>query len=61
MAMIPFIRGYAHICLDPEDYYGLLSGIMHGYGTGSLDVVPIYNKLLGMFLMDKKLLALQIS
>ena len=41
MAMIPFIRGYAHICLDPEDYYGLLSGIMHGYGTGSLDVVPI--------------------
>ena len=47
MAMIPFIRGYAHICLDPEDYYGLLSGIMHGYGTGSLDVVPIYNKLFG--------------
>lgn len=47
MAMIPFIRGYAHICLDPEDYYGLLSGIMHGYGTASLDVVPIYNKLFG--------------
>ena len=47
MAMIPFIRGYAHICLDPEDYYGLLSGIMHGYGIGSLDVVPIYNKLFG--------------
>ena len=47
MAMIPFIRGYAHICLDPEDYYGLLSGIMHGYGTDSLDVVPIYNKLFG--------------
>lgn len=47
MAMIPFIRGYAHICLDQEDYYGLLSGIMHGYGTGSLDVVPIYNKLFG--------------
>ena len=47
MAMIPFIRGYAHICLDPKNYYGLLSGIMHGYGTGSLDVVPIYNKLFG--------------
>ena len=47
MAMIPFIRGYAHICLDPEDYYGLLSSIMHGYGTGSLNVVPIYNKLFG--------------
>lgn len=47
MAMIPFMRGYAHICLDPEDYYGSLSGIMHGYGTDSLDVVPIYNKLFG--------------
>ena len=47
MAMIPFIRGYAHICLDPEDYYGALSTIMHGYGTDSLDVVPIYNKFFG--------------
>ncbi|MGN8799137.1 AAA family ATPase [Candidatus Merdisoma sp. HCP28S3_D10] len=47
MAMIPFIRGYAHICLDPEDYYGKLSGIMHGYGTESLDIIPIYNKLFG--------------
>ena len=47
MSMIPFMRGYAHISLDPEDYYGQLSNIMHGYGTGSLDVVPIYNKLFG--------------
>ena len=47
MAMIPFIRGYAHICLDPEDYYGKLSDIMHGYGTESLDIIPIYNKLFG--------------
>ena len=47
MAMIPIISRYAHICLDPEDYYGLLSSIMHGYGTGSLNVVPIYNKLFG--------------
>ena len=47
MSMIPFMRGYAHICLDPEDYYGKLSNIMHGYGTRSLDVIPIYNKLFG--------------
>lgn len=47
MAMIPFIRGYAHICLDLEDYYGALSGIMHGYGTKSLDMVCIYNKFFG--------------
>ena len=47
MAMIPFIRGYAHICLDSEDYYGKLSDIMHGYGTESLDIIPIYNKLFG--------------
>lgn len=47
MAMIPFMRGYAHISLDPEDYYGQLSNIMHGYGNGSLDVIPIYNSLFG--------------
>lgn len=47
MAMIPFVRGYAHINLDPNDYYGKLSGIMHGYGTSSLDVIPIYNSLFG--------------
>lgn len=47
MAMIPFMRGYAHICLDPNDYYGQLSNIMHGYGNGSLDVIPIYNSLFG--------------
>jgi hypothetical protein len=47
MAMVPFMRGYAHISLDPDDYFGLLSNIMHGYGTGSVDVVPIYQKLFG--------------
>lgn len=47
MAMIPFMRGYAHISLDPNDRYGQLSAIMHGYGTGSLDVSPIYNSLFG--------------
>ena len=47
MAMIPFIRGYAHICLDKNDYYGKLSNIMHGYGTERLDIVPIYKELFG--------------
>ncbi len=47
MAMIPFMRGYAHISLDPDDRFGQLSAIMHGYGTGSLDVIPIYNSLFG--------------
>ena len=47
MAMVPFMRGYAHISLDPNDRYGQLSSIMHGYGTGSLDVIPIYNSLFG--------------
>ena len=47
MAMIPFMRGYAHISLDIDDDFGKLSDIMHGYGTGSVDVVPIYKKLFG--------------
>lgn len=47
MAMIPFMRGYAHIGLDSNDYYGQLSNIMHGYGNGNLDVIPIYNSLFG--------------
>ena len=47
MAMVRFMRGYAHINLDPTDRYGQLSAIMHGYGTESLDVIPIYNSLFG--------------
>ena len=47
MAMVPFMRGYAHISLDPDDDYGTLSNIMHGYSTGSVDVIPIYKKLFG--------------
>ncbi len=47
MAMIPFMRGYAHVSLDLDDDYGTLSDIMHGYGSGKVDVVPIYKKLFG--------------
>lgn len=47
MSMIPFMRGYAHISLDSNDYYGRLSEVMHGYGTTSIDLVPIYNTLFG--------------
>ena len=48
MSMVPFMRGYAHIAIDQnDDVFGQLSGIMHGYGTGGIDVVPIYKKLFG--------------
>lgn len=57
MSMIPFMRGYAHISLDPEDYYGALSNIMHGYSTGSLDVVPIYKNLFGFDFGDAEIVS----
>ena len=47
MALIPFMRGYAHICYDPEDYYSQLSSVMHGYSTVSVDVGSIYQQLFG--------------
>lgn len=45
MAMIPFMRGYAHITHDSNDNYGKLSRLMHGYESESLDLVPVYNEL----------------
>ena len=57
MSMIPFLRGYAHISLDLDDYYGQLSDIMHGYGTSSLDVIPIYNKLFGNLFTDSEVIS----
>lgn len=56
MSMIPFLRGYAHISLDLDDYYGRLSDVMHGYGTSSLDVIPIYNKLFGNLFTDSEVI-----
>lgn len=47
MSMIPFMRGYTHISLDPDDDFGNLSGVMHGYATGSIDAVSIYKKQFG--------------
>lgn len=47
MAMIPFLRGYIHIMKDPEDLYGQLSRLMHGFENGSLDIADIYNKTFG--------------
>ena len=47
LSMIPFMRGYAHISLDPNDYYGRLSEVMHGYGTAPIDLIPIYKELFG--------------
>lgn len=47
MAMIPFLRGYIHIMNDPEDLYGQLSRLMHGFENGSLDIADIYKKTFG--------------
>ena len=47
MAMIPFLRGYIHIMKDPEDIYGQLSRLMHGFESGSLDIADIYKKTFG--------------
>ncbi len=47
ISMVPFMRGYSHISLDPHNYYGNLSEIMHGYTDSSLDLIPVYNNLFG--------------
>lgn len=58
MSMIPFMRGYSHILYTPEDdIFGRLSGIMHGYGTGSVNVVPIYKKLFGYDFVDPEIIS----
>lgn len=47
ISMIPFMRGYAHICKDGDDIYTQLSGVMHGYENIQIDVTHIYEKLFG--------------
>lgn len=47
ISMVPFIRGYAHISLDPCDYFGKLSQIMHGYENATVDLVRAYNCFFG--------------
>ena len=47
MAMIPFLRGYIHIMNDPEDLYGQLSRLMHGFENESLDIADVYKKTFG--------------
>lgn len=54
MAMIPFLRGYIHIMNDPDDLYGELSRMMHGYESGSLDIAEIYNKIFGYEILPKE-------
>lgn len=48
ISMIPFMRGYAHIQLDNNDYYGKLSNVMHGYNSNTVDLVLIYKELFGL-------------
>lgn len=47
MAMVPFMRGYAHVSKDGNDDYASLSEIMHGYGTQTVNIAAIYNRLFG--------------
>ncbi len=47
MAMIPFLRGYAHIMCTEDDIYSSLSSIMHGYENGFVDVAMVYQQLFG--------------
>ncbi len=47
MAMIPFMRGYAHICKNGDEIYTQLSGVMHGYETAQVDITSIYEELFG--------------
>ena len=47
MSMIPFMRGYAHISLDKDDYFGTLSNVMHGYLQGNVDATLMYKKMFG--------------
>ena len=57
MSMIPFMRGYAHVCLDDGDNYGVLSNIMHGYNNGSVNIVPIYKTLFGFDFGDEEVVS----
>ena len=59
MAMIPFMRGYAHIMKDPDDYYGELSKLMHGYEEKSVDVAKIYRELFGYSVEDTEIVAVE--
>lgn len=46
LSMIPFMRGYAHIVNNKESYEKLTQ-VMHGYTTGSVDIVEVYKALFG--------------
>lgn len=47
ISMVPFMRGYAHICKDDDENYVKLSQVMHGYETETVDVAVIYKILFG--------------
>lgn len=50
MAMVPFMRGYAHIIKNGNDVYEKLCGIMHGYmpEVTSVNVSALYEELFGV-------------
>lgn len=59
MAMIPFLRGYIHIMKDPDDLYGKLSRLMHGFESGSLDIADIYKKTFGYEVEPKEIISVE--
>lgn len=59
MAMIPFLRGYAHIICTEDDIYSKLSSIMHGYETGSVNITEIYRRLFGFDFEEEHIVSVQ--
>jgi hypothetical protein len=59
MAMVPFLRGYAHIMCTEDDIYSSLSSIMHGYENGSVDVAMVYQRLFGYRFEEECVVSIQ--
>lgn len=59
MAMIPFLRGYAHIICTEDNIYASLSSIMHGYENGSVNITEVYKKLFGFDFEEECIVSVQ--
>jgi len=53
LAMIPFMRGYAHI-VDNSTEYESLTFVMHGYNIKQIDLGAVYQRLFGKTLLLTK-------
>ena len=57
MAMIPFMRGYAHIQVKKNTWYSDLSKVMHGYETGSINAAAVYKDLFDCELFSEEIIS----